>query len=111
MLLADQICTGCRLLGEAGGEKGMKLDPLVAEIESSIAIRSFPEEWCRLLWFAAFAIGWRLFHQRRYQWFAVVQKVRGKFKTDAHEVWGILGILTMCGVFVFEYMVDDIVVV
>lgn len=102
MLFADQLCMGCRWLGEAGGEEEVKLHPFVAKIESSVAVRSLPEEWCRLPWCATPVIGWRLFHQGRYERFAIVQKVCGEFEADTHEVWRIFGFLTMGGVFVFE---------
>ena len=102
MLSVHQFCTGCRWLGEAGGEERVKLHPFVAKIESSITIRSLPEEWCRFPRCATFAIGWRLFYQRRYEPFAVVQEVRWEFEADTHEMWRILAFLTMGGILVFK---------
>ena len=89
----------------------MKFRPLVAKIESGIAVRSLPEEWRRFAWCAAFAVGGRLFHQGRYERLAVVQKVRGEFETDTHEEWRILGFFAMGSIFIFEYVIDEIMVV
>ena len=80
----------------------MKFRPLVAKVESGVAIRSLPEEWRRFSWRATFAVGGGLFHQGRYERLAVVQKVRREFEADTHEEWRILGFFAVGSIFIFE---------
>ena len=80
----------------------MEFRPLVAKIESGIAVRSLPEEWRRFSWCATFAVGGRLFHQGRYERLAIVQEVRWEFEANSHKEWRILGFFAVGSIFIFE---------